>query len=228
MITGIAFCPQAPALVPAVGRGLGGELGVLRAACRMAIRRVAPPSSQIVVIGSGRQNATFATSSRGSLAPYGVDLVVGLGSDDGPIALPPSLTVGAWLVRDAVGPCSGAVAHSVGPDASDLPQIADGDSTALVVVGDGSARRSEKAPGYLDDRAAAFDARVAEALRAGNAPGLRHELSWPGGDEMLAAGVRVWDEVARLVEAANWDGELLYDHAPYGVGYFVATWTLRA
>ncbi|MBR7741717.1 hypothetical protein KC207_00210 [Phycicoccus sp. BSK3Z-2] len=40
-----------------------------------------------------------------------------------------------------------------------------GPSPTLVVVADGSARRSEKAPGHLDDRAAGFDDALVAALR---------------------------------------------------------------
>jgi len=38
---------------------------------------------------------------------------------------------------------------------------------ALLVMGDGSARRSLRAPGYLDTRAAAFDAEVERTIRTG-------------------------------------------------------------
>ena len=40
-------------------------------------------------------------------------------------------------------------------------------------MGDGSACRTLKAPGYLDERAAAFDAEVARALGAADVDGAR-------------------------------------------------------
>ncbi|MDQ2796738.1 MAG: hypothetical protein M3Y06_06195, partial [Actinomycetota bacterium] len=113
---------------------------------------------------------------------------------------------------------------SVGPVDPELPLLDDDVPTALVVMGDGSARRAEKSPGYLDDRAVGFDARISQTL----ADGVGDRLHFPFGDEgLLAAGVPVWGAVSRLIEARDWDAELLYDDAPYGVGYFVAAWTQR-
>lgn len=221
MITGAAFCPQAPALVPDVGRGADAELGELRAACRTAIRRVAAAGSRIVVVGSAPHAASYGPSSRGSFGDVGVDLVVALGSDDaGPIDLPPSLSVGAWLVRDALGPGSGARGYAVATDGE--PTGFD-EPTALVVVGDGSARRTEKAPGYLDPRAAEFDAGVAEALRSGRPE--RLDVDTATAAELLAAGAPAWRQAARLLAGPGYAAELLYDAAPFGVGYFVAAWT---
>lgn len=97
------------------------------------------------------------------------------------------------------------------------------DPTALVVFGDGSARRSEKAPGYYDERAGAFDASVARALGSGDRDALA-ALDAGLGDELLAAGVPAWHEAAALL-TGSWSAELTYDDAPFGVGYFVAVWT---
>jgi hypothetical protein len=161
------------------------------------------------------------------LAGFGVPVEVCLGRDgDGPLALPPSLTVGAWLVRDALGPDTGAIAISVASGYDQLSIPHEGPPTALVVVGDGSARGSTAAPGYYDERAAGFDQQISAALRLGRGELLKTDVEL--GRELLAAGTEVWNCVAVHVEAQSWDAELLYDAAPYGVGYFVAAWTLRA
>ena len=55
-------------------------------------------------------------------------------------------------------------------------------------MGDGSARRTVKAPGYLDPAAEPFDARVATALAAGDAGALAG-LDPAEGERLLAAGV---------------------------------------
>ena len=44
--------------------------------------------------------------------------------------------------------------------------------TAVLLLGDGSARRSERAPGYLDERAFSFDDDIAKALADGDATAL--------------------------------------------------------
>lgn len=98
-------------------------------------------------------------------------------------------------------------------------------SSAVLVLGDGSACRTLKAPGYLDERAAPFDDMLAEWLSDANATalaGLDQQLA----AELLVAGRTVWPPVARLVESdgRDWVGELTYRDDPYGVSYFVALW----
>ncbi len=223
--------PQAPLLVPQLTGGESPELAELRTACRVALTRIAAPGRQLVVVGSGPEDRRYEAAARGSLAGYGVPVEVSLGSDQpGPLELPLSLTVGAWVVRDALGPETGAIGYSVATDRPNLWQRPD---TALVVVADGSARRAETAPGYLDERSGEFDAWIAEALRRGQG----NMLHPPGGEvdddlalarQLMAAGGATWDAIAATTEAADWDAELLYDAAPFGVGYFVAVWTQRA
>jgi hypothetical protein len=225
VITGAAFCPHPPLLVPAVAAGAADELDDLRAACVAAIRRVAQPGSQLVLLGAGDRTTQYATGTTGSLHGFGVDVGVALGSTSGtttgPAALPLSLTVGAWLVQQALDDAPDAtIGWSIG-DAGGPVELPDA-PVALLVMGDGSARRSTSAPGYLDPRAAGFDAAVARALAAGNPDGLRVDPEL--GDELLAAGSRTWQAAAVLLSHRRWRAELLYDAAPYGVGYFVATW----
>jgi hypothetical protein len=226
VIRAVAFCPHPPLLVPEVAQRAAAELDDLRTACRAAIRRVAQSADRLVVVGAGPSWQHFGATSRGSLAGYGVALEIPLGSDEsGPVELPLSLTIGAWLLRDALGPNCGAVGYAMGPCDGVLPRFDEDDDITLVVMGDGSARRSTSAPGYFDERAAAFDALVATALATGQ-PDLLH-INPAVGAELLAAGTDVWDAAARLLEGGDWTAELLYDADPYGVGYFVAAWTER-
>lgn len=224
MISAVAFCPHPPLLVPEVAQGAAPELDDLRAASRAAIRRVADVGTPLVVVGAGATSRPFDATARGSLAGYGVAMEIPLGSDEpGPVELPLSLTIGAWLLRDALSSNCGAVGFSVGADDGDLPLFDDDAEVTLLVMGDGSARRSTSAPGYFDERAAAFDALVAKALGTGQADLLHVNPSL--GRDLLAAGTDAWDAVAWLLEGGDWMAELLYDGAPYGVGYFVAAWT---
>lgn len=221
MITAVAFCPEAPALVPDVGRGLDRELGAVRAACRTAITRAAARTSRIVVLASGDATRPYPPTARGSFTAFGVSLTVPLGSDDpGPVELPSPLAVGGWLLRNALGPGNGAFGWSVGADSTGV-RLPD-EPTMLLVVGDGSARRSAKAPGYFDPRAEPRDAATAEALRSGDGERLH---ATDGDADLLVAGSRAWDAVARKAAGLRWDAELLYEGAPFGVGYFVALWT---
>ena len=223
MISAVAFCPHPPLLVPEVACGAAAELDELRAACRTAITRAASSAAQFVVIGTGPRSARYAPNARGSLAGYGVRLELPLGADDpGPLGLPLSLTIGAWLLRDALGPDNGAVGYSVRAG-EPQPPVLDDAHVALLVMGDGSARRSTSAPGYFDERAAAFDADIAAALGSGRAGCLAVD-GWLAG-QLLAAGAPAWNCAGRLLGGREFAAELLYDDAPYGVGYFAAAWT---
>jgi hypothetical protein len=227
VIRAVAFCPHPPLLVPEVAQGAAAELDDLRDACRTAIRRIGAAESQVIVLGSGDgQWRLHLPTARGSLAPYGVPLEVPLGSDDpGPVELPLPLTIGAWLLRDALGPNCHAMGASVGAQPAGLRSIgAESDATVLV-MGDGSARRSTTAPGYFDERAAPFDAAVTTALAAGDPAGLAVDPVLAA--ELLVGGADAWNAVAYWLAGESYDAELLYDAAPYGVGYFVAAWTRR-
>jgi aromatic ring-opening dioxygenase LigB subunit len=96
---------------------------------------------------------------------------------------------------------------------------------ALLVMGDGSARRSEHSPVHLHPRAEIFDSTVAAALDLADATtlaALDPELAL----ELQAAGRAPWQVLAGATASADLTGNLLYHAAPYGVGYFVASWTL--
>jgi hypothetical protein len=224
VVSAIAFCPSPPLLVPELAAGAAGELDPLRAACREAVRRLlAAGPDEVVVIGTGPELRWFPPGTRGTLAGYGVPVTAALpggAATDGPLPLP--LTLGAWLLAGVPVPCSG-LAVAAHTDPASLADALHG--RALLVMGDGSARRSEQAPGYVDPRATPFDATVAGALAGGDAAALR-ALDTGLGADLLAAGVPGW-RVAGHAATGPFEAELLYDAAPYGVGYFVATWIPR-
>ena len=89
---------------------------------------------------------------------------------------------------------------------------------ALVVVGNGSARRTEKAPGHLDPRAHPFDEALGRALRDGDAEAL------VGIDQALAR--ELWADTEHLPRLAGLGAAARadYDGDPFGVQYWVAVW----
>lgn len=229
MISGAAFCPHPPLLVPQVAGGARSETEPLRAACIAALTRVAAPERPLVVVGSGASSARFDPLSHGSFAPFGIAVEVG---GSGHTQRPPlSLTVGLWLAS-TLEPAPSVVGFAVGPDfaetalATELAALADARDVTLLVMGDGSARRAVKAPGYLDERAARFDATVQDALAAGDAAALS-ALDVRLGEELLAAGTRAWRAAGTVLTGHRYDAELLFTDDTYGVAYFVAAWTLR-
>ncbi|WP_217195865.1 class III extradiol dioxygenase subunit B-like domain-containing protein [Streptomyces buecherae] len=146
-------------------------------------------------------------------------------------ALPSSLAVAAWLLERArwsAAPVEGfGLAETLAVDrctalGRELARSAD--RVALLISGDGSARRTLKAPGYLDERAAACDAEVARALGTADTAALS-DLDPHLAQDLLMSGRASWQVLAGAGDGAGLRGALLYDEAPYGVGYFVATWS---
>jgi hypothetical protein len=234
VISGAAFCPHPPVLVPFLASGAAPELDDLRAECVAAVREVAGDGRQLVLLGAGPVSLAHSPLARGTFAGLGCprDAHLGAPTCGGALELPLSLTVGAWLVGAALGPRSGARGFSIGPDfeasraAVELLRLAETDDIALVVMADGSARRGERAPGYVDERAVPFDDGVAGALRSGDAAALE-ALDPELGAQLLAAGVPAWRAAGGLLDGGPYSARLRHYDDPYGVAYFVATWLLR-
>jgi hypothetical protein len=206
------------------------ELDALRAACRDAISALGRTSAALVVLGAGPISMAHSPVAYGTLAGYGLPGEIHLGSPacGGSNELPLSLTIGAWLLSDVLDARNGAVGFSVAPGFSgsragvDLLALVEEQDVALLVMGDGSARRDIKAPGYLDERAAGFDASVVAALGSGD-PAALAAVDAELGAELLAAGVPAWLAAADLL-TGSYTASVSYDAAPYGVSYFVASW----
>ncbi|ARQ68136.1 class III extradiol dioxygenase subunit B-like domain-containing protein [Streptomyces marincola] len=235
MLVAAAVCPCPPLLVPEVAAGAAAELDDARAACYDAIGVLAAARpDRLVVVGpaSPPGRGAFPGGARGSLAGFGVDVRATLGAGEpADRALPPSLTVGAWLLERTgwrAAPVEGlGVAESLDPgQAAALGRdlAAGTERLALLVLGDGSACRSPRAPGAYDERAAAFDAAAARALGDANTAALA-VLDAPLAEALHVAGRSAWQLLAGAAEDAGLGGRLLYDSAPYGVGYFVASWS---
>ena len=89
---------------------------------------------------------------------------------------------------------------------------------SYLAVGNGSAKRTEKAPGHVDERALAFDDALGAALRAGTLADLDLTLAgelWADTDAIAALG--------RLLPAGL-PASIDYEADPFGVQYWVARW----
>ncbi|MFC8678436.1 class III extradiol dioxygenase subunit B-like domain-containing protein [Streptomyces griseorubiginosus] len=186
-----------------------------------------------VGVGPGADGGEGVGVRPGADGAVGVDAGPGadLGDDEEPRPLPTSLAVAAWLLERtgwSDAPIEGlGVGEPLEPERCN--QTGRGiagraERVALLVMGDASACRTLKAPGYLDERAAPFDAEVARALGAADVAALRAldaELAY----ELKASGRAPWQILAGAAEGAGLGGSLLYEDAPYGVGYVVAAWS---
>ncbi len=148
--------------------------------------------------------------------------------------LPLSLAVAAWLLAASghaphrlaalTVPSSlgGAQAAAIGRALAGATAV----DAGLLVMADLSARRTARAPATLHPAAAAFDQQVGQAIRDG-APARLLDL-----DAALAAVLGVAGLAPLRVLAGALDqaravrGEVLYEDAPYGVGYLVGVLSL--
>ncbi|MFD5572409.1 class III extradiol dioxygenase subunit B-like domain-containing protein [Streptomyces cadmiisoli] len=240
MLVAAAVCPCPPLLVPEVAAGAAPELDAARAACTDALGLLAAARPDRLVIvgpdptGGARTHLTYPEGTGGSFRGFGVPVDVRLGGErtaDAARALPLSLAVAAWLLERtgwADAPLEGiGVGDTLPPErcaglGKDLAARAG--RVALLVVGDASACRSLKAPGYLDERAEPFDAEAARALGAADLAAVE-ALDPDLARQLQASGRASWQVLAGAAEGAGLKGSLLYEDAPYGVGYLVAAWS---
>lgn len=205
--------PAAPALVPAVG-GRAEQLDATRAAVAEVLRTLVVAAPQRIVVVAATDDGPLDVDESGgaSFASFGVDLSAG-----GPRhLLPAPHAVAAWWLDDAGW--TGARRY-IDPRSAPTPTQDD----AVVVVADGSARRSERAPGYLDPRAEGFDADVTAALATGDAAALAR-LDPVLSGELMAGGLEPLRWLGRASSGVAVSAELVLADAPLGVGYWCATW----
>lgn len=226
VLVAAAVCPHPPLIVPELAGAAAHELDGLRAACREALAELdAAAADRLVVVGGAESAGSYGGRSAGTLRPWGVDVTVG----EGEPVLPLSLTIGRRLLGERRADGFEAVAFDAEPAAC----LALGEALAregrvsLLVMADGSARLTPKSPGYHDPAAQPYNDLVVRAVADADAaalarldPGEAAEL-WVAG----RAALQVLAGAAGREGSGGFKGRLLADAAPYGVGYFVATWT---
>ncbi len=97
-----------------------------------------------------------------------------------------------------------------------------GAGPSYLVMANGSARRTDTAPGPYDERAVPFDDELGQALREGDVDALATvdgELA-----RELWACVEPISRIAALGRVSQ--AQVDYDDAPFGVQYWVMRWTL--
>jgi hypothetical protein len=218
VITAAAIVSHPPLLVRDLG-GAADPVAALRAAALDAVRGVLAGADEVVVVGPADRPGHW---SAGGLGGFG--RTVPTAGDPVPLAL----GVGARLLDDAgwTGPRelvdAGAPARE---DVADLAAelAARSGRTALLLMADGSARRGERAPGYLDERAFPFDDALAQALAAGDAAALVG-LDVALAEELMVTGATALRLLGAVALGRRTQASLGYRDDPYGVTYLVASW----
>ena len=213
----------------------------LRKACAVAVGRLlSGAADMVVVVGAGPATAAWDPEGRLNVAawagglgrgewragvPHAASSPRGLAPRPG---LPLALGLGAQLLDEA-GYAGLRVLQAISQAATSAECLALGEvvaglapRVALLVVGDGSARRSPAAPGYFDERAEAFDVSAEAFLRAGDMAGLA-SLDPGLAAELLATGRAAWQVLAGAVGLdRRAPADVLYADIPFGVSYLVA------
>jgi hypothetical protein len=226
------ICPSPPLLA----RELTGRDPVvpgIRRACADAVARMVSAGAEMVaVIGAASRTAAWPADGcldLGAFAPPlggPPGLALPPGAPPGP-ALPLPLGLGARLLDEAgyLGPrhLQSVSVDEPGPAClrlgAGLGRLAG--RTALLVMADGSARRTVRAPGHLDPRAAPFDAALEQAVRDGH-PGALRALDEALARDLLATARPAWQVLAGAMPERVPAAEVLYRDDPFGVFYLVA------
>jgi hypothetical protein len=255
VIVGAALCASPPLLHPAL-TGRAVVLPELRAACAEAVARLLRSGPElVVVVGPAPATGELDPEERFDPAAFAPGCAAAAPSSAGALPLGPGL--GSMLLDEAgyggprrlLGVSSGESTEGCAALGADL--AAGAARTALLVMGDGSARRSLKAPGHLDPRAEPFDAQVERAVRTGRLGGLL-ELDEALARDLMVTGRPAWQVLAGAMAdearsagagaggagaggagadgagltGAEADGalvtEVLYRDDPFGVAYLVA------
>lgn len=190
----------------------------------------------MVVVGSGTTTRLWSPAARGSFGGFGVDVEVRLGareegrapSDEGEW-LPPSISIGAWLLRAAGWP-GRAVGQEVSVAAGTRVCLSLGETlrdagerVGLLVVADGAATGSTQSPGYLDDRAADVDRSIQAALASGDPAGLA-AVDPVLARDLMVQGRAPLQVLAGAAQGSTTQATLRRQHDSLGVTYWVARW----
>ncbi len=233
-----ALVPSPPLLVPELTGSSAAETADLRCAALDAVTELTSKVDRWIAIGVDRAEETYDASTVGTFRGFGVDVVVRL--SDRPSStlpdpeLPLSVLIAGWL-RGNTDPDSPVEVRIIPADASsqqctelgaELRRELDAspESWGILVLADGANTLTAKAPGSFDDRAEAIQQRIDDALAAADVD----SLASLDADLCAAVGVSgraVWQVLAAAVGSDTIATTELYRLAPFGVGYYVGTWS---
>lgn len=230
VLAAIALSPAAPVLIPALSGGAATEVAEITEAAR---RAAATLPERWIAIGvgpaSGPDQQIVEPATRGTFAGYGAELPVAL-ADQAPAeitALPLCALMAGWLRAQANPHARVQVrVYSAGLDAQTAvargkelrAQIdAEPDPVGVLVIADGANTLTPAAPGGYDPQSEAVQTALDSALASGDTAAL---IRLPEG----VVGRVAYQVLAGLAPQPAAAAQLACA-APYGVGYFVGTWT---
>lgn len=221
MSPSVVLVPGAPVLVPELsGSAVAETESGVAAICEM-LRRAGRGAARVVVLGTDRAGRGLG-DMRSSLSRWGVDVPVGPpGAPPAPHGTVPDPALIAWWLLDLAG--IDLPRRFIGVTGGAQPTPTPVSDDLVVVVADGPASLTPRAPVPEDPRGIALDEELTRWLRSSG------ELPDPGepvADEIGWWSRPAWRVLADLVadrtavEALSW--------APFGVGYHSAWWPPEA
>ena len=222
-LTDVVIVPGAPLLLPEY-QGRTAAAPDLAAACVAAVRAAVATASHVVVVHATDRDPRSTRPPIGLRVADHLRAASHLDFDVEHVSVPWDASTGECVATGRSLAVESGPATSVSPASSGPPE------TTLLVVADGSARRTEKAPGHLDPRAAAVDDAIVASIRGAAQGGLEGLLDLDPAlcAELLVAGRAPLQVLAGAVSprpgelSAAWDLESLAVSDPFGVLYVVA------
>ena len=223
----IALIPSAPVLVPELAGTAAAEVAQFHSA---ALAAASTLPNRWIAIGIGRTDQIFEPATRGTLAGYGVDVPVTLSADAPQVItdLPLCALIAGWLRGQANA--SARIQVRVYAADHDADAALDrgralraaideaADEIGVLVVADGATTLTQGAPGGYDPDSEPMQTALDDALATGNAAALTRLPK-----EIV--GRVAYQVLAGLTGPNPHGANELVRGAPYGVGYFVGTWT---
>lgn len=211
--------PAAPALIPGVG-GTADPLADLRGQARALVASSLPKGDgSVVVVGAGETTRGWPTDAPSGEARFTTGRV-----PEG--ALPTAPGIGRMVLPD-VGDrlvLQSIAAQATPQECADLGRsLTVGPDGLLVVVADGPATLTEKAPGHLQPDATPFARELARALADGDVGALAG-LDPLECDRLWMRGRPALQVLAGAAAGASPSAQVLLDEAPFGVQYLLARW----
>jgi hypothetical protein len=227
VLAAIALTPSAPVLVPELAGAAAAEVAEFHDA---AIAAAATLPNRWIAIGVGQTDQIFEPATRGTFGGYGGDVPVTLSADAPQVItdLPLCALIAGWLRGQSNAAARVQVRvyaadHDVDAALARGRALRDAineaaDPIGVLVVADGANTLTQSAPGGYDPDSEPLQTTLDDALATGNAVALTR---LPNG----AIGRVAYQVLAGLTEPKPLAAKEFVRGAPYGVGYFVGTWT---
>ena len=147
--------------------------------------------------------------------------------------LPLSLVVAAWLLGLEAGarqlppvaafgvPASMKTDRALTAGRALARAVRGGHDVGLLVMGDLSARRTSRAPATFHPAAEEFDQRIGDAIRKAEVDRLPDADAGLAAELLVGGMAALWVLAGALEDAGPLRGKVLYEAAPFGVGYLV-------